>query len=43
LGITTDEGLVLASDSRTNAGFDQHMIKPVDPEELEAFLSNYRP
>jgi hypothetical protein len=27
----------------TNAGFDQHMIKPVNPEELEAFLSNYRP
>ena len=23
LGITTQEGLVLASDSRTNAGFDQ--------------------
>ena len=23
LGITTNEGLVLASDSRTNAGFDQ--------------------
>jgi PAS domain S-box-containing protein len=27
----------------TNAGFDQHMTKPVSPEELEAFLSNYRP
>ena len=27
----------------TNAGFDQHMTKPVNPEKLEAFLSNYRP
>jgi CheY-like chemotaxis protein len=27
----------------TSAGFDQHMTKPVNPEELEAFLSNYRP
>ncbi len=27
----------------TNAGFDQHMTKPVNPEKLETFLSNYRP